>query len=883
MYELSQRKSELLNILFFQTNRSTNNKEADEAILQELKEREKEQAPSNSTFEDDFTEAELTFALNKLKGRKSPGPDKVHNEMLKHLGTYGRKTLLLLINLTWNNSKIPKTWRNAHIVPIHKSGKDPKEAQSYRPISLTSCLGKVGERMVNRRLYWWLESSGLLTEAQSGFRAANRTEDQLFRLVQSIQDGFQQGTATTAVFVDFQQAYDRVWRKGLLLKMQRLGVKGKMYNWIKDFLTERTMQTKVDDSISEKKVQEEGLPQGSALSCTLFLIFLNDLPQELKCEKAMYADDLALWKTHRYARQAARHLNQDLRALQEYCRKWKITINPTKTVYTTFSLSHVQTKQKLDIKVEGIQAKKDEQPTYLGVQLDPRLTLSGHVNNLKMKANKRLSLIKRLANYEWGSNMNSLRALYIGYVRSILEYNMSLQLSCSKTRQLELDRIQNNALRLISGGMRTTPIAATEILTNIEPLSMRREKAALETFERCKRMPPNHPAKKLVEEWKPINRIKHQSLMHQVTKLQTNIKLPEDREPLRKTCSVPPSCQPTPPEIRTSLKDNATKKDDIVDLKKSAEKTILSYPEDWTHTYTDGSAVKAVAKAGLGVWITYPDGTTDEVSEACGEICSNYEAENFAIQRAIQRLDQKFGDSPASTSNVVIFTDSKSILQAMETNDLDEETLQTLIIAENFKTTHSVNLKMQWIPGHTDLLGNERADKLAKQGSSKPQPPKPVPLKTTKNIIKQEYKQNWTDKWSKGMTGRKVYEHLKAPKPKDDMARLKRKDQTAIFRLRTGHVPFNFHRNRFNPEVPPLCPLCDSPYETVEHVLLECRELKDLRQLHLPDQASIDNTLYCSYHQLEKTAKFYYMACVKRAYAQRPLEITYKQTNVIWL
>ena len=208
----------------------------------------------------------------------------------------------------------------------------------------------------------------------------------------------------------------------------------------------------------------------------------------------------------------------------------------------------------------------------------------------------------------------------------------------------------------------------------------------------------------------------------------------------------------------------------------------------------------------------------------------------------------------------------------METNDLDEETLQTLIIAEKFKTTHPVNLKMQWIPGHTDLLGNERADKLAKQGSSKPQPPKPVPLKTTKNIIKQEYKQNWTDKWSKGMTGRKVYEHLKAPKPKDDMARLKRKDQTAIFRLRTGHVPFNFHRNRFNPEVPPLCQLCDSPYETVEHVLLECRELKDLRQLHLPDQASIDNTLYCSYHQLEKTAKFYYMACAKRAYAQRPLD-----------
>jgi len=420
--------------------------------------------------------------------------------------------------------------------------------------------------------------------------------------------------------------------------------------------------------------------------------------------------------------------------------------------------------------------------------------------------------------------------------------------------------------------MKTTPIAATEILTNIEPLSMRREKAALETYERCKRMPSNHPAKKLVENWKQKDRIKHQSIMHEVTKLQTKIRLPEDREPLRKTCTVPPNCQPKPPEIYTKLKDNATKKDDIIDLKSSAERTILSYPEDWTHTYTDGSAVKAVAKAGLGVWITYPDGTTDEVSEACGEICSNYEAENFAIQRAIQRLDQKFGESPASTTNVVIFTDSKSILDAMESNDLDEETLQTLIVAENFKKTHSVNLKMQWIPGHTDLLGNERADKLAKKGSGKPQPPKPVSLKTTKNIIKQEYKQNWTNEWSGGTTGRKVYEHLKAPKTKDEMTKLKRKDQTAIFRLRTGHVPFNFNLNRFNPKIPPLCPLCDSPYETVEHVLFDCRELRELRQLHLAEQASIANTLYCSYQQLKKTANFFYMACAKRANAQRLLD-----------
>ena len=509
--ETSKKKAELLNKHFYTTNKSRNDKEQDEELLKELKEHEKESSKTeNSLFEDPFTDAELKQAIKKLKNKKSPGPDHIHNEMLKNLGPQGKKVFLHLINLTWEKSTIPKSWRNAHIVPIHKEGKDPKEAKSYRPISLTSCVGKVAERMVNRRLYWWLEDQGLLTDEQAGYRAASRTEDQLFRMMQSIQDGFQEGASTTAVFVDFQQAYDRVWKKGLLLKMQRMGIKGKIYSWVKDFLSDRTIQTKVNNNISEKKVQEEGLPQGSALSCTLFLIFLNDLPQELRCEKAMYADDLALWKTHKYTRQAARHLNRDLRALQDYCKKWKITINPTKTVYSIFTLSHVESKLKLDINIEGIQARKEPQPTYLGVQMDTRLTFKEHADNLKRKSNKRLALIKRLASSDWGSNMSTLRSLYIGYVRSTLDSNMSLQITWSNSRKEEINKVQNNALRLICGGMKTTPTAACEITTNVEPLDMRREKAALETFERCKRMNAKHPAKKLVDNWRPKNRMNNQ-------------------------------------------------------------------------------------------------------------------------------------------------------------------------------------------------------------------------------------------------------------------------------------------------------------------------------------------------------------------------------------
>ena len=251
--------------------------------------------------------------------------------MLIKMGTIGKRAILNFINKTLETGILPKCWKNAYIVPILKKGKDPKDPKSYRPISLTSCLGKLAERMINQRLYWWLENSKILCHEQAGFRKGRRTEDQLFRLCQRIQDNFQQGNHTTAVFIDLQQAYDRVWRKGLLLKMQKIGVHGQLYKWIKHYLNNRTIQTKVNDALSSKKVLEEGLPQGSSLSCTLFLIYINEIADELKCEKALYADDLVMWHSHKYIKQSERKLNEDLEQLNNYCTKWKLKINNSKT------------------------------------------------------------------------------------------------------------------------------------------------------------------------------------------------------------------------------------------------------------------------------------------------------------------------------------------------------------------------------------------------------------------------------------------------------------------------------------------------------------------------------------------------------------------------
>ena len=172
--------------------------------------------------------------------------------------------------------------------------------------------------MVNTRLYWWLETTGRLSRNQAGFRAGHRTTDQLFRMSQRILDGFQRKQHTTAVFVDLKQAYDRVWRKGLLLKMRTAGINGNLYQWIKQFLTDRTIQTRINNGLSSKETVEDGLPQGSPLSCTLFLLFINDLPDVLTVENALYADDLAMWHTSKYTLYNRRKLAQSLDILEKY-------------------------------------------------------------------------------------------------------------------------------------------------------------------------------------------------------------------------------------------------------------------------------------------------------------------------------------------------------------------------------------------------------------------------------------------------------------------------------------------------------------------------------------------------------------------------------------
>ena len=201
---------------------------------------------------------ELKAALRKLK---VPGSDQITNEMIINLGSSGMTLVLRLINITWKTGQPPKDWKTAVLIPLLYKNKPKSSPSSYRLTSLTSCIGKRVERMINERLNWWLEHNNIITPCQAGFRSNYTTEDQLIRLTQKIQNGFQMNKVTIAVFVDLENAYDKVWRQGLFIKMRDAGIHSNMYRWIKNFLTDRTIATQIKEVTSAKECPTRQLTQ----------------------------------------------------------------------------------------------------------------------------------------------------------------------------------------------------------------------------------------------------------------------------------------------------------------------------------------------------------------------------------------------------------------------------------------------------------------------------------------------------------------------------------------------------------------------------------------------------------------------------------------------
>lgn len=800
-------------------------------LQKEVRKEEKDWIRNNTevpeAMQHEITMTELQRVIKKLKKKKSPGPDNITNEMLQHLGNTAVQKLLDIFNLSWSEGQVPQCWREATMIPVLKKGKNKNKALSYRPISLTSCICKTMERIVNQRLQLYLETESIIVPEQAGFRQYKSTEDQTTHLSQVIEDAFQAKKVTLAVFIDLQKAFDKVWKDGLLVKLLRCGIAGNMYQWTKSYLYNRRARVMVDGRCSRKVLLRQGVPQGGVLSTTLFILFINDIISELPkgIHAALYADDLALWCTEEYATTASYRMQIALNTVSAWADRWCVTINKDKTTGTLFSLSPKATPGRLTL--GNTILKMEDQQTYLGVTYDKKMTWKHHISQAESKARRKLNIMRKLAGTQWGANETILKSVYQGTVRPHLEYGSSSWMTAAKTHHNSLDKVQNQALRIITGSMKSTPIDKMEEVTGISPLSERRKQKAMlqATKYKCSQ---DHPMKTRLEKMSS-GRINRSSFASETRALhrEHQAKLPAVH-PLTFSTDTPPWKDHTGKvTVRTSVQ-GITRKDEQNEIaKRTMTLSMLEeqYPQQaWLHVYTDGSATNAINCGGAGVYIQHPSGERQTAAAATGQYCTNYKAEVEALILSAHTIK----NSVDHNMQVVFLTDALSTLHAYNSCKLPQ-------LERALSEIQCLQIVLQWVPSHCGILGNEKADQMAKIGAKEKQPNDPVSLTESKTIIKSLFK---------------------TPATRDSYHSLPRKEQVIIFRLRTGHNRLNHHLHRKMRLVPsPLCS-CGEAEQTTTHILQECRDFRDLREEHWPRPTPIADKLYGPLEALQTTAAF---------------------------
>ena len=294
--------------------------------------------------------------ITNLDSSKSSGPDCIPVVVLKNCESELSYILAKLFSKCLKESCFPDCWKVSLVVPVFKNVGERSTAKNYRPVSLLSVVSKVFEKLVNNRIVDHLENYGLFSDFQYGFRSCQSTADLLTVVSDRIARAFNKSGATRAVALDISKAFDRVWHAGLLHKLKFYGISGQIFGLISFFLSNRRLWVVLVEKSSQEYPVNAGVPQGSILGPTLFLLYINDLPDDVICNIAIYADDTTLYSKCNQASdlwqqlELASEVDSDLRDTVNWGRKWLVDFNARKTQLVSFDRS--KNTGAIDVKMD---------------------------------------------------------------------------------------------------------------------------------------------------------------------------------------------------------------------------------------------------------------------------------------------------------------------------------------------------------------------------------------------------------------------------------------------------------------------------------------------------------------------------------------------------
>ena len=404
--------------------------------------------------------------ITNLDSSKGSGPDCIPVVFLKNCEAELSYILAKLFNKCLKDSCFPDCWEASSVVPVVKNVGERSTAKNYCPVSLLSLVSKVFEED-------HLEKYGLFSDFQYGFRSSQSTADLLAVLSDRIARAFNRSGATRAVALDTSKAFDRVWHAGLLHKLKSYGISGQIFGLISSFLSNRRLRVVLGGKSSQECPVNAGVPQGSILGPTLFLLYINDLPGDVICNIAIYADDTTLYSKCDQASdlwqqlELASELESDLRDTVDWGRKWLVDFNAGKTQLVSFDRS--KNTGAIDVKMDWSVLEEKTSFKMLGLTFSSKLDWGSYIVCIAKTASKKIGALIRSTKF---LSPGVALYLYKSTIRPCMEYCCHVWApSC----YLELlDKLQKRLCRTVD----------PSLAASLEPLAHRRKVASLSLFYR---------------------------------------------------------------------------------------------------------------------------------------------------------------------------------------------------------------------------------------------------------------------------------------------------------------------------------------------------------------------------------------------------------------
>ena len=393
-----------------------------------------------------FGTKDIEEAIKDIDENSSAGPDGIPALFLKKTKESISKPLSILLRKSLDEGKIPNIYKLAYITPIHKGGSKQDPAQ-YRPVSLTSHIMKIFERVLKKHILKHLVDNNKFNNGQHGFVPGRGTQTQLLSHLNDIFEAYMEGKRLDSVFLDFAKAFDKVDHQILLEKVKKHKISGKIGRWIQEFLKDRKFRVVANGNMSEEEEVTSGVPQGTVLAAILFVIMISDIDDKVKHSIVRsFADDTRLNKKIS-KEEDKKQMQEDLEVVYGWARDNQMKFNENKFEQMAFGrIENINVDPYKNPNGDVIQVKDTVKD--LGVHITNDMLFKEHIDKI---ANSCRSIMGMLLRTFSTREREPMIKLFNTYIKSKLEYCCVVWSPVQQTLINELENIQKTFTKKIRG------------------------------------------------------------------------------------------------------------------------------------------------------------------------------------------------------------------------------------------------------------------------------------------------------------------------------------------------------------------------------------------------------------------------------------------------